>query len=174
MTKSLFSSPLARWNGLHLVLDLKLVEGHLNRLLESAEAIGDLRLRGEGDAVVAQVEVLWKGVRARVGLDLAEIRLRHRHVGFRMRRLRALGGVPVPRGAVEIALNALESSLIKVFRGHGIVVIDLRQWLPMELDLEVLTVQATARSIHLWFGPGHLLELPDQGPHRLPASTTSG
>jgi hypothetical protein len=75
---------------------------------------------------------------------------------------------------VEIALDALESSLLKVFRGHGIVVIDLRRWLPMELDLEVLTVQATARSLHLWFGPGHLMELPNQAPDRLPARTASG
>jgi hypothetical protein len=166
--------PLARWDGLHLVLDLKLVEGHLNRLLANADRIGDLRLRGEGDAIAVQAVVEWKGVRSRVGLDLAEIRLRHRHIGFRMRRLRALGGVPVPRTAVEIALSAMDSPLVTVFRGEGIVVIDLRQWLPEELDLEVLTVQAPTRSLHLWFGPGSLKELPDTGRGRLPAKTTPG
>ena len=60
-----------------------------------------------------------------------------------------------------------------VFRGEGIVVVDLRQWLPEELDLEVLTVQAPTHSLHLWFGPGCLQELPNTGRGRLPANTTS-
>ena len=113
--------------------------------------------------------MVWKGVPARVGLELAEIRLRHRHLGFRMRKLRALGGIPVPRTAVELRLNALESPLVKVFSGHGIVVVDLRPWLPEELALEVLTVQGMARTLHVWFGPGRLSELPGRGPRRLPS-----
>jgi hypothetical protein len=165
----LFSPPLARWDGLHLVLDLELVERHLNDVFRSSAAIRDLSLAGRGDAVAAEATVTWKGVSVRVGLELAEIRIRHRHVGFRMRRLRALGGVPVPRAAVEIALGSLESPLLTVFPGNGIVVIDLRRWLPEELALEVLTVQATQRSLHVWFGRGHLRDLPGRGLLRLPA-----
>lgn len=124
--------------------------------------------------MATEVTVVWKGVPARVGLEIAEIRLRHRHLGFRMRRLRALGGVPVPRSAVELALKAFDSPLLSVFSGQGIVVVDLRQWLPEELTLEVLTVQGTPRSLHLWFGAGVLRDLPGKGPRLLPAETDQG
>jgi len=166
-----FSPPLARWDGLHLVLDLALVERHLNQLLANNERLRDLRLTGRGDAIAAETTVVWKGVPARVGLELAEIRLRHRHLGLRMRRLRALGGISVPRVAVERALLALDRPFVTVFSGQGIVVADLRRWLPEELSLEVLTVQGTARTLSLWFGPGRLGDLPGRGPKRLPAET---
>ena len=167
----MLSPPLARWDGLHLTLDLVRVERHLNDLLSSSDAIGDLSLRGEGDALAVEATVTWKGIPARVGLELAEIRLRYRHLGFRMRKLRALGGIPVPRTAVELGLRSLESPLLKVFPGQGIVVVDLRKWLPEELDLQILTVQGVARRLAVWFGPGRLDELPSRGRRRLPAET---
>ena len=169
VTDYLLSPPLARWDGLHLTLDLARVERHLNELLSSSDAIGDLSLRGEGDALAVEATVTWKGIPARVGLDLSEIRLRYRHLGFRMRKLRALGGVPVPRAAVELALRSLESPLLRVFPGQGIVVIDLRKWLPEELHLRILTVQGTARSLAVWLASGRLDEIPDRGRRRLPA-----
>ncbi len=174
MIDSLLPLPLARWDGLHLTLDLVRVERHLNEWLSSSDTIGDLSLRGEGDALAVEAMVTWKGIPARVGLELAEIRLRHRHLGFRMRKLRALGGVPVPRAAVELGLGSLESPLIRVFPGQGIVVVDLRKWLPEELHLRILTAQGTARRLAVWFGPGRLDELPERGPRRLPAETDSG
>ena len=119
--------------------------------------------------MAAEFTVVWKGLPARVGMEIAEIRLRHRHIGFRMRRLRALGGIPVPRAAVELGLRSIESAVLSVFSGEGIVVIDLREWLPQELDLRVVTVQGTARSLHLWFGPGGLSDIPYRGPRQLPA-----
>ena len=171
MTDPLLSSPLARWDGLHLVVDLERAERHLSRALAGSDRMRDLRLRGAGDALEAEVTVLWKGVTARVGLELAEIRLHHRHIGFRMRRLRALGGIPVPTAAIELALQALDSPILKVFRGEGIVVIDLRRWLPAQLEVNVVTVQATLRCLHVWFGPGRLDELPGRRPARLPAGS---
>jgi hypothetical protein len=170
---SLLSSPLARWDGLHLVVDLERAERHLNRALAGSDMLRNLRLRGAGDALEAEVTVLWKGMAAKVGLELAEIRLRHRHIGFRMRHVRALGGLPVPLATVELGLKALDSSLVKVFSGDGIVVIDLRRWLPPEVEVNVVTVQATHRSLHIWFGPGRLSDLPGRNPDRLPAGTAS-
>ncbi len=168
-----FSPPLARWDGLHLVLDLAAVERHLNELLTSNEQLRDLRLSGEGHALAVEFTIVWKSVPVRVGLELAEIRLRHHHLGFRMRRLRALGGTPVPRIAVELALRAQDSPSVTVFPGQGIVVVDLRRWLPDEVSLDVLTVQGTARTLSVWFGPGSLSDLPGRGPKRLPAETAA-
>ena len=171
MTDSPLSPPLARWDGLHLVLDLEHLERLINRAIAGNDRIRDLRLLGAGDALQAETTVIWKGAAARVGLQLAEIRLHHRHLGFRMRRLRALGGVPVPRSAVELGLRALENPLLTVFQGDGIVVIDLRRWLPSEIDVKVITVQSTLRSLHIWFGPGRLSDLPGRGPRLLAADS---
>lgn len=160
MTTNLAPRSLARWDGLHLVLDLVLVEEHLVRALAGVEQIEGLALAPAGDAVDVSATVKWKGVRSRVAVELAELRLRHRHLGFRMRRLRVYGGLPVPRAAVEAILAGIDNELITVFKGQGIVVVDLRRWLPSELDLKIVTVQATDGSLHLWFGAGGLRDLP--------------
>lgn len=167
------SPPLARWDGLHLALDLDHVEHIVNEFLAARETLRDVSLRGVGDRLRAEVTVVWKGLPARVGLEVAEIRMRHRHIGIRMRKIRALGGVPVPKTAVILALKALDNPLVSVFTGESIVVVDLRQWLPEEMTLEVITVQGTARSLHLWFGPGSLSNVPGKGPRLLPASIGS-
>lgn len=173
VTDTSLTPPLARWDGLHLVVDLERAQRHINSAMEGNDRIREVRLRGAGDAIEAEATILWKGVAARVGLQLAEIRLHHRHIGFRMRRLRALGGVPVPRAAVELGLKAMDSPLVRVFQGDGIVVIDLRRWLPAEVEVRVVTVQATLRSLHIWFGPGRLSDLPGRSQERLPAGDAS-
>jgi hypothetical protein len=171
---TLLSPPLARWDGLHLALDLDHLERYLEGLLSMRDELRDLNLTGKGDALAADVTVVWKGIPARVALELAEIRLRHRHLGFRVRKPRALGGIPVPRSAIELALKALDSPLLSVFVGEGILVVDLRQWLPEELILEIVTVQGTSRGLHVWFGPGLLRNLPGRGPRLLPSTTETG
>jgi hypothetical protein len=161
--------PLARWDGLHLVLDLDRLGRLANHFLRDSGKLRDLEFEGRGDALSASLTVVWKGVPARVGLDLAEIRLRHRHLGFRMRRVRGPAGLRVPRAAVELRLRSLDNPLLTVFPGQGIVVVDLRRWIPEEAELKILTVQATARSLSVWFGPGSLTDLPMRGPRPLPA-----
>jgi hypothetical protein len=172
MTTTLTPRSLARWDGLHLVLDLVLVEEHLDRLLSDVGQIEGPALAGAGDALDVSATVKWKGVRSRVALELAELRLRHRHLGFRMRKLRVYGGLPVPRAAVEAILDSIDNELITVFRGRGIVVVDLRRWLPPELDLKIVTMQATESSIHLWFGAGGLRDLPGRDRPALAAGGT--
>jgi hypothetical protein len=164
-------TPLVRWDGLHLVLNMKMVEGHLRQRVQELEQLTEISLDGEGDVVRAKATVVWRGLRSRVVVDLGEIRLRQRFLGLRMRKLRVLGGVPVPRAAVETILKAAKPQGVTVFRGDGIIVVDLRQWLPPELDLSVLTVQATGRALHVWFGPGTLSDLPEEVRAALPSST---
>jgi len=164
-------TPLVRWDGLHLVLDMNMVEYHVRQRLQEVEQLAEVSLGGEGDVVRAEATIVWKGLRSRVAIDLGEIRLRHRFLGLRMRKLKVLGGLPVPRAAVEAILKAAKPEGVTVFRGDGIVVVDLREWLPPELELSVLTVQATGRALHLWFGPGRLTDLPEQVRAALPATT---
>jgi hypothetical protein len=172
MLEELLKPPLVRWDGLHVVLDLDLVEEHLRRRIETVERVTELSVSGDGDAVRLCATVEWKGVRTRVRIELGELRLKRRFLGLRLRRLRVLGGIPVPMGAVELLLNAFGPEVVKVFRNQRIVVVDLRRWIPPELDLSLLTVQATGRALHLWLGPGSLRDLPPQTRPALPATGT--
>jgi hypothetical protein len=142
------------------VLSLALVEQRLNQLLCEVDSVRDLRLAGAHDALSLSATVTWQRRRSRVGLDLAEIRLRHRHLGFRLRRIRVLGGLPVPRRVVAALLSRLRLDLVRVIPRESIVVVDLRRWIPREVDLQVITVQSTERYLHLWLGPGELRDLP--------------
>lgn len=162
-------NPLLRWDGLHLVVDLGTVETHLDRLLRRTGRVSRVNLEGRDDTLRVQGTVSWKGLSSRVSVDLSEIRLRRRYLGFRMRRITAIGGVRVPRRAIEAVIRDSDPDRVKVFSGEGIVVIDLRDLLPAGLDLNVLTVQATDRSLHLWFGAGSLVDLPAAPPPALPA-----
>lgn len=125
------------------------------------DSLEDVRLEGSADVVRVKANVRWKGLSSRVMIELREIRLRLRRVGFRIARIRVLRGVPVPRAAVEMALERAAPDLVKVIRGRGIVVVDLRQWIPEEITVKVVAVQIIGSSLHLWIGPGSVAELPE-------------
>jgi hypothetical protein len=159
--------PLLRWDGLHLVVDLRTVELHLDRLLGRTGKVSRLNVEGRDDTVRVLATLSFKGMSSRVSVDLSEIRLRQRYLGFRMRRITVLGGLRVPRRAVEAVIRDADPDRVTVFSGEGIVVVDLRDTLPAGLDLKILTVQATDRSLHLWFGAGSLVDLPAAPPPAL-------
>jgi hypothetical protein len=163
--------PLARWDGAHVVLDLEAVEGHLQRLIEDGDTIRDVNLSGAGDTLRIEADVTWKGLRARVAAELGELRLRHRRLGLRIRRIEVLGGFPLPRWAILRVLEARAGDRVVVRTDSRIVVIDLRSSIPDELELSVLTVQVTERTVDVWIGPGGLRDLPQRDPPRLAAVT---
>lgn len=166
--------PLARWDGAHLVLDLGAVEGHLRRLIEDDDTVRNLDLSGAGDTVRLEADVTWKGLRARAAVELGELRLRHQRLGLRIRRIEVLGGFPLPRWAILKVVEARAGDRAVVRTDSGIVVIDLRSAIPEELELSVLTVQITERTVDVWIGPGSLRDLPRRDPPRLAATAGDG
>lgn len=155
------------------MLDLQSVEAYLRRRMSSSGQVDDLTLSGAGDVLRLEADVHWKAMVVRVELELGELRLHHRRLGLRILRLSALGGIPLPRRVLEMILQRAAGDEVTVFPGDGIVVVDLRRWIPPELEVTVLTVQVTERTLELWLGAGRLLDLPSaQPPPRLPASTT--
>jgi hypothetical protein len=165
------SAPLVRWDGLRLVLSLPLLEARLARWLAGGGRLEGLRLEGAGDAVGLSGWVHWGGVRIRVAVEVAELRLRHRRLGFRVRRPRALGGVRLPRSAVNRLLESFASETVHVVGGAGIVVVDLRRWIPEGVSVSVVTVQALGDAVHVWLGPGALEDLPAPELPALPAGS---
>lgn len=163
--------PLARWDGVHLVLHLGVLEHHLRRALERPGHLEDLRLAGTGDLLRVEALVSWRGARASVAVEVSEIRLRNRHLGLRVRRVVASSAVRIPRRAVLAALRRRFPGLVTTFPGEGIAVFNLEGWLPAELSLRVMTVQVTDRFLHLWVAAGSLHDVPVPGRRALPADT---
>jgi hypothetical protein len=160
MTTDYGLAPLARWDGLHLVLHLPAVEALVRDLLRDVESLSDPRLSGCGDTIGLAATVRVKGIASRVEVELREIRVRMRRFGFRIGRVRSLWGVRVPRALVETALSRAAPDLITVIRGSGIGVVDLRRWIPPELDLKVVALLVAGVGFHLWLGPGSMVAWP--------------
>ncbi|MCP4899190.1 MAG: hypothetical protein GY906_19670 [bacterium] len=159
---------LVRWDGLHLVIDVPMLEGHLGRWLAGIEQLESLRLGGTGDTLHVTAVVLWKGLKVGVECDIGEVRLKNRHLGFRLRRVSAAGAIRAPLRLIETLLSSLENELLTIVKGQGIILVDLRQWLAPELQLSILTVQVVGPSIHIWIGPGSLSDLPQPERPALP------
>ena len=154
------------------MLSLPLLELRLARRLEAVGRIRGLRLTGIGDGLRVVGSVHWHGMDLAVRAELVEMRLRHRRLGFRVRRIRVLGGVPMPRRAVEGLLASFASERVHVMPGQGIIVVDLSGWLPASLRATVVTVRAGGDALHVWLGPGSLEDLPAPRHPSLPAGQT--
>jgi len=164
---------LLRWDGMHLVLALTAIEAKIHEGLHSVEAVSDVVIGGRADVLEIGATIHWKGMSSRIQIELKEFRLRARRLGLRLGRIRLLRGVRVPRSLVEKLLTKYGRGKVRVFQGRGIVVVDLRKQLPPELELRLLSLQVTGRELHLWLGPGSLMDLPRHGKEsgKLPAES---
>lgn len=169
MTVPLLSAPLVRWDDFHVVFDIPLVERMLSRRLNDVEALSNLDLQGRDDKLSLVLQVHWKSVSMRVRVELREIRLRHRRLGFRLGHLRALGGIPVPKIAVLRTLHELMPELVTVLPGSDVVVVDLRTWIPPEANLRIVAVQVVGEGLHVWLASGSVTDIPPPRNQQLPA-----
>jgi hypothetical protein len=169
MFAKILPSPLLRWDGMHIVLNLEMLVRYLRVYASSMENVQELSLEGEGDAIRILARVSYKGIATRVRIDVAEIRLKHRHLGFRLRQPRALGGMPLPRSMVEQGLKFAGLDGLTVVAGEGIVIVDLRRWIPEQVSFSIRTVQASERCIHIWLGSGLIDDIPPGKVKSLPA-----
>ena len=158
---------------MHLVLDLDHVEEILRQRLMAVENVEAVQLLAAGDGLDVRAALRWKGVGSHISIRLGEIRLRGRFLGLRLSRLRVLGGVPVPMGVLESVVARLEDQPLTVFRGTGIIVVDLGRWLPEGVSLEIITVQSIGRELHVWLGRGILERLPGKVVGALPPGGSS-
>ncbi|RLE36270.1 MAG: hypothetical protein DRJ61_01180 [Acidobacteria bacterium] len=160
MTIPYVSAPLVRWDDLHVVFDIPTIERILRLRLAEVEALSNPDLDGQDDRLALVVRVHWKSVSMRVRVELREIRLRHRRLGFRLGHLRALGGLPVPRIAVLRTLQEIMPDRVTVLPGSDVVVVDLRTWIPPEVQLRIVAVQVVGEALHVWLASGSVTDIP--------------
>lgn len=163
------SAPLVRWDDLHVVIDIPTVEGILRRRLAEVDALSNPELDGRDDRVSLVLRVHWKSISARVRVELKEIRIRHRRLGFRLGHFRALGGLPVPKIAVLRTLQEFMPDKVTILPGTDVVVVDLRTWIPPEVDLRIVAVQVVGEGLHVWLASGSVTEIPAPQSRQLPS-----
>lgn len=163
------SAPLVRWDDLHLVFDIPAVERILKTRLEMVEALSSPDLDGRDDRLSLALKVRWKSISVKVLVELREIRLRHRRLGFRLGRLRVLGGVPIPRTAVLRTIHGMLPDLMTILPGSDVVVIDLRTWIPPEVCLRIIAVQVVGQGLHVWLASGSVSNIPPMEHQQLAA-----
>lgn len=163
------SSPLVRWDDLHLVFDIPAVERILKTRLEMVEALSNPDLDGRDDRLSLALKVHWKSVSVKVLVELKEIRLRHRRLGFRLGRLRVMGGVPIPRTAVLRTIQGKLPDLVTILPGSDVVVVDLRTWIPPEVSLRMVAVQVVGQGLHVWLASGWVSDIPPMENQQLSA-----
>lgn len=163
--------PLIRWDDFHLVFDIPSIEKMLRQRLQDVEHLSDLVLDGRDDRLSMGIRVHWKGVSMRAWVELKEIRLRHRRLGFRLGRIKALGGIPIPKIAVLRTLQSAVPDLVSILPGSDIVVVDLRQWIPSEVSLRVVAIQVISESLHVWLASGWVTDIPQPPKQQLAAGT---
>jgi hypothetical protein len=158
----------------HLRISLAVVEQRLREMVRDAEAVREVALSGDGDVLRAEVVVRWRGLKTRAIVEIGEVRLRYRLLGFRVRKVRVLGGLPIPRFGVEAILRSVVAGPRTVVPGNGIVIVDLGPWIPPEVVATVVSVQVTRGFVHVWLGSGCLWRLPAGEARALPAPSESG
>ncbi len=160
MTIPYVSAPLVRWDDLHVVFDIPTVERILRLRLAEVDALSNPDLDGRDDKLGLVIRAHWKSVSMKVRVELKEIRLRHRRLGFRLGHLRALGGLPVPKIAVLRTLQEIMPDLVTILPGSDVIVVDLRTWIPPEVQLRIVAVQVVGEALHVWLASGWVTDIP--------------
>jgi len=160
MREFLEEQALLQWDGFHLAMNLGVLERKIQEALLGINMVSDVHLSGWADVVLLEATLHWKGLSTRVRIEIREIRLRFRRLGFRLGKMKILGGMRIPRSAIESIVEKAGGEFVRVFRGAGIVVVDLRDKIPPELELRLLTIQVSQRKLEIWLGPGLLHDIP--------------
>jgi hypothetical protein len=152
--------PLLRWDTTCLSVSLDRINHQLAELISDVDEMEQLVLVGAGDHLRFTATVRYRGMRLPLALEARETRLRHRRVGFRIVHLRTLAHVTVPLMVVARVLDRLLGQRHRFDRVSRIVLIDLRDWLPPEVELAVAEIRVRGRFLVLELEPGRLWDIP--------------
>jgi len=162
---------LLGWDGFRIDVSLDAVEVGVAELVQRSGILSNFSLSGHADVLEASATIRYKGMHSRIEIEITEVRLKARRLGFRLGRMKVLGGLRIPRRAVERVIKRVAKGRAVVIPGTGIVIIDLTDQIPPELEVRLLTLHVDGRRIRLWLGRGYLLDFPGRRrkPKTLPA-----
>lgn len=155
-----FSTPLLAWDGASLRFDRPRLEDVLRRKLAHVDGLDWLGLSGAEDGVRLDLRIRSHRVPIELGLELEEVQIYDRRLGFRVGKVTTFAGLPLPWALVETGLRRLERDEIAIDVDARIVIVDLRGWLPSGLDVSVRRLVVSGDLVLLQLGPGRMERLP--------------
>lgn len=155
MSNSLIQRPLVRWDGFCLRLDLDILEQVAARELPArTDAVREIAVTGTGERLEIGVSLAIKGLPTRVAARVDEVRLYRRFLGLRVAALRGPLGVPVPLSLVAFVLRRFAPGLATLDADDGILLVDLRRWLPEGIQVEIRSVRCQGRMLEIELASG--------------------
>ncbi|MFI5143294.1 MAG: hypothetical protein ACHQQS_04835 [Thermoanaerobaculales bacterium] len=155
MTSELALRPLVRWDGFTLRIDLDIVELLVNRVLEArASVVRRVLVEGDHGALDLHVTAAWRGLPAQLSARISELRLHRRCFGCRVASLHGPLGLPLPLTIVAGLVRRLDHDLIHFDAEDGILLVDLRRYLPEGLEVRVDDVQCRGRWLEVSLAGG--------------------
>lgn len=164
--------PLISWDDFTVRLDVVQLHAWANREIPGrVQALKRLGLKGfpDGDLLL-QVGFAWKGVPGTVAVRLRNAKVMHGFFGCQLVGVEGPLGVPLPVASAASLLKRVLPGKVQYDSTDGVLLLDLREWLPAGLALAVRRIHCGSESLELVFGPGSFApRLP-----RLATGTTQG
>ncbi len=152
--------PFLAWEPVTASLHLQRLEDLLRRRLARVEALRWLHLSGRGDRLRVVARLAHGRLAAYVAVEVSEVRLLARRLGFRLEGVWIGPGVRLPRTVVWRALGRAAEHGVRVLPRERIVIVDLGPWWPEGLDLVVRGVAVEDGRLLVRLGGGALSDPP--------------
>ncbi|NWG00544.1 MAG: hypothetical protein HXY19_06340 [Thermoanaerobaculaceae bacterium] len=157
MPANLVPRPLLSWDGFSVRCDLDLLERLAERELpRRVEQLQGVRIAGAGPTLVITLRLAWQGLPAQLVVTATDLRVYRRFLGCRIESLRGPLGVPVPLSMAAALLRRFAQDRVRLDPKDGVLLVDLRPYLPEGVHVGVAAATVTGRVLELELAPGSL------------------
>ena len=157
MVSDLVPRPLVLWDGFGLRCDLDLLERLANRELPRRVAqLREVRIGGAGATLEVRVRAAWQGLPAQLVAAVSDLQLHRRFLGCRVVSLHGPLGIPVPISLVAAAVRRFGREVASLDPVDGILLVDLRRYIPGEVQLGIRSAIVSGRVLEIELSPGSL------------------
>ncbi|HPC83707.1 MAG TPA: hypothetical protein P5234_09865 [Thermoanaerobaculaceae bacterium] len=155
MSTDLVPRSLLHWDGFTIRLDLDVIEVVVRRVLaQKAPWLELVRLGGEGNGLEVEVASRWQVFRFAGTVRLSELRLHRRFLGCRIEAVRGPLSLPLPLGLAAALLRTHAGPLVRLDPEDRILLVDLRRYLPAEVEVRIADVRCRERWLEVDVAPG--------------------
>jgi hypothetical protein len=144
----------AQWDELAIRLGEQTLTALARRLADRLPELDRLEVRVRRGELSVSLVVRRFGVPLSARARLSQLRLKDGFLAFMLEEVDALSFIPIPDAVIGYLIEKAPAGLVTYYPADRIVVINLDEWMPRELDLTLEDADLLDREVRLRFGPG--------------------